>query len=256
MPAETDLLDPVLPPVVAGELRAAGAVEDYIDVASTEALPLPRLASGEARLSRRTGDAIKRAFDVVVAGVGLVLSLPVWGLIALAIKLEDRGPVFFTQERVGRGGRHFRSLKFRSMFANSERLWGPRQAAHRDPRITRVGRLIRATGLDELPQLWNIFRGDMSWVGPRALLPAEIEVDDEDLVQLSQFPGFDERHSVRPGLTGIAQVYAPRDITRRNKFRYDLIYVRNRKLSLDLALFAVSCWISLRGRWEHRGPKT
>src|SRR6185295_9995533 len=105
----------------------------------------------------------KRAFDVALSGVGLLLSAPVWGLIALAVKLEDGGPVFFSQERVGIGGRVFRAMKFRSMIPDAEAKVGALQAAKNDPRITRVGRLLRATAADELPQLWNIFRGDMSF---------------------------------------------------------------------------------------------
>jgi lipopolysaccharide/colanic/teichoic acid biosynthesis glycosyltransferase len=199
---------------------------------------------------------VKRPFDVLVSAVGLALSAPAWLLLALAIKLEDGGPVFYAQERVGRRGVHFRSLKFRSMIADSDRRFGPLQARSGDKRVTRVGRVIRVTGLDELPQLWSIFRGDMSWVGPRALLPEEIEVKGSgERVRLRDVPGFEARHAVRPGLTGLAQVFAPRDVTRRNKFRYDLLYIRRWSFWLDVKLFVLSCWISVRGRWEHRGRK-
>ncbi len=116
--------------------------------------------------------------------------------------------------------------------------------------------MLRATALDELPQLWNILKGDMSFVGPRALVPKEIEVNgDGDCIPLEQIPGFTERHLVRPGLTGLAQVCAPRDIPRRKKFRYDFLYIRRQSLSLDLRLVALSVWITLRGKWEHRGRK-
>jgi lipopolysaccharide/colanic/teichoic acid biosynthesis glycosyltransferase len=198
----------------------------------------------------------KRAFDMALSGTGLLLSAPVWGLIALAVKLEDGGPIFFSQERVGIGGRTFRAMKFRSMIPEAEAKVGALQASANDPRITRVGRLMRATAADELPQLWNIFRGDMSFVGPRALRPGEIEVGSGgEHVRLEDVPGFDERCRVRPGLTGIAQIYAPRDITRRHKFQYDRIYLRAQSFWLDLRLIALSFWISFRGTWEARDRK-
>jgi lipopolysaccharide/colanic/teichoic acid biosynthesis glycosyltransferase/predicted protein tyrosine phosphatase len=200
--------------------------------------------------------SVKRVFDVTLAGVGLLLSAPVWVLIALAIKLEDGGPVFYRQERVGLGGRRFASLKFRSMIPDAERRFGFLQAGQADPRVTRVGRWLRATAMDELPQLWNIFRGDMSFVGPRALLPAEIEVNGrKELVPIEAISGYRERHLVRPGLTGLAQIYADRDVPRYQKFRYDLLYLRRQTLRLDLGLILLSFWISFRGRWEHRGQK-
>src|SRR5712692_3792171 len=120
---------------------------------------------------------IKRLFDIVLSGTGLLVSSPLWGIIAAAIKLEDGGPVFYRQQRVGKGGREFSSLKFRSMVADSDAKWGVVPAAENDPRVTRVGRILRTTAMDELPQLWNIFRGDMSFVGPRALRPEEIDAD-------------------------------------------------------------------------------
>ena len=120
---------------------------------------------------------MKRAFDMVLSGAGLLASAPLWGLFGLAIKLEDGGPIFFTQERVGQRGRIFKALKFRSMRPDAEQVVGAVQASENDPRVTRVGRLMRATAMDELPQLWNIFRGDMSFVGPRALRPGEAESD-------------------------------------------------------------------------------
>ena len=117
-------------------------------------------------------------------------------------------------------------------------------------------RILRATALDELPQLLSILWGHMSFVGPRALRPGEIEVDgDGECVPLEAIPGYSERHAVRPGLTGLAQVYAPRDIPRLQKFRYDLLYIRRRNLWLDLRLIGLSLWISVRGRWGHRKRK-
>jgi lipopolysaccharide/colanic/teichoic acid biosynthesis glycosyltransferase len=110
--------------------------------------------------------------------------------------------------------------------------------------------------MDELPQLWNIFRGDMSFVGPRALMPAEIELDGRgEAVALEAIPGYAQRHLVRPGLTGLAQIYADRDIPRRHKFRYDRLYIRRQSFWLDLRLIALSFWITFRGAWEVRGRK-
>jgi len=200
--------------------------------------------------------AAKRTLDVMLSGVGIVCSSPLWLCIAIAIKLEDRGPVFYSQLRVGKGGKHFRNWKFRSMIPDADKKFGPRQASHEDPRITRVGRILRGTAMDELPQLWNIFRGDMSFVGPRALMPKEIEVsNDKAAIPLEEIPGYSKRHLVTPGLTGIAQIYAPRDIPRRQKFRYDLLYIRKQRFWLDVRLILLSFWISFRGRWESREGK-
>jgi lipopolysaccharide/colanic/teichoic acid biosynthesis glycosyltransferase len=199
---------------------------------------------------------LKRGFDIFLSGAGLIASAPLWALVAAAIRLEDGGPVFFRQERAGIGGRSFMAFKFRSMRPDAEAGVGAIQAAEHDPRVTRVGRLLRATAMDELPQLWNIFRGDMSFVGPRALRPGEIEQGrDGVLERLEDVPGYTTRISVRPGLTGVAQVYAPRDVPRRHKFRYDRIYVRRRSWWLDVRLILISFWISVHGTWEARGRK-
>jgi lipopolysaccharide/colanic/teichoic acid biosynthesis glycosyltransferase len=199
---------------------------------------------------------MKRLFDIVVAGSGLLVLSPAAALIALAIKLEDGGPVFYTQDRVGRDCRVFKAFKFRSMIVDAERLTGAVQASAGDPRITRVGRVLRATAFDELPQLWNIVRGDMSVVGPRPLRPGEADTTaDGAHLPLSAIPGYEQRHRVRPGLTGIAQVYAARDLPRTGKFRYDLLYQRKASFCLDLRLILQSFWITARGRWEDRERK-
>jgi lipopolysaccharide/colanic/teichoic acid biosynthesis glycosyltransferase len=201
-------------------------------------------------------DAVaKRALDLALSTAGLLLSSPLWILIAAAIRMDSHGPVFYAQLRVGRRGRRFKALKFRSMAVDAERAVGPVQAIEHDPRVTRVGRVLRATAMDELPQLWNIFRGDMSVVGPRALRPDEPEVGDALPTPLEAVPGFAERSTVRPGLTGLAQIYAPRDLRRRQKFRYDRLYIRRQSFGLDLWLIALSFWITARGTWEARGPK-
>lgn len=199
---------------------------------------------------------LKRAFDVVVSGAGLLVFSPASVLIALAIKFADGGPVMFRQERVGRHGRVFLAYKFRSMVVDAEKLTGAVQAMANDPRVTRVGRLLRATAFDELPQLWNILRGDMSIVGPRPLRPGEADTTaDGRHLPLSAIPGYEGRHRVRPGLTGLAQVHASRDLPRTGKFRYDMLYQRRAGFCLDIHLILQSFWITVRGRWEDRGPK-
>jgi lipopolysaccharide/colanic/teichoic acid biosynthesis glycosyltransferase len=199
---------------------------------------------------------IKRLFDASLSAVGLVVSAPLWCVIPVAIRIEDGGSVFFPQERVGLDGRVFLALKFRSMRPDAEKLTGPVQATENDPRVTRVGRVLRATAMDELPQLVNILRGDMSFVGPRPLRPGEVDVcGDGQLVSLEQIPGYKERHAVRPGLTGLTQVYAPRDISRTSKFRLDRLYMKRAGFCLDLRLILLSFWITGRGQWEVRGRK-
>jgi len=200
---------------------------------------------------------LKRPFDILLSSLGLVVSAPLWLIIALLIWLEDRGPVFYPQDRIGRDGRLFKALKFRSMIRDAEKLEGPVQAKENDMRITRVGRILRATALDELPQLFNILKGDMSFVGPRALRPEEIEIQNsgKNKTSLKDLPGYRKRHSIRPGLTGITQVYLSRDVPIKKKFRYDLVYVNKMNFWWDLKLIFLSFWITFRARWESRKKK-
>lgn len=198
------------------------------------------------------GRTAKRGFDLGLSGIGLILSAPLWALIALAIYLEDRGPVFFLQDRAGRNGATFRAYKFRSMKVEADKSL---QAHEDDPRVTRMGKILRATAMDELPQLLNIFLGDMSFVGPRALLANEVEIHGESQDQQRVEELFRKRSAVVPGLTGIAQIFAPRDVPRARKFRYDLLYIRKQSFWLDMKLILLSFWITFRGRWEVRGDK-
>lgn len=191
----------------------------------------------------------KRAFDLFLSGVGLIISMPLWAFIALVVKLDDGGPVFYSQPRVGKDGREFISRKFRSMIVDGDRQASARPASWNDPRITRVGRVLRASAMDELPQLWNIFRGEMSFVGPR---PEWTELVEDFRREI---PTFDLRHSVRPGLTGLAQVYGHSELPRRKKLRYDMLYIRSRNGWLDLRLLAVSFLVTFTGTWEMRAPK-
>jgi len=191
----------------------------------------------------------KRTFDVLLSGLGLVLSLPLWAVIAVAIKLEDGGPIFYSQPRVGKDCREFISLKFRSMVADSDRIAGVRPASENDSRITRVGTILRATAMDELPQLWNIFRGDMSFVGPRPEWTKLVEGFRKEI------PSFDRRHAVQPGLTGIAQIYGHSETPRKQKLRYDLLYIRKQSFWLDLRIVFLSFLVTFKGGWEARSSK-
>lgn len=197
---------------------------------------------------------LKRTFDVVLAAVGLVLTLPVSALISFLIKLEDGGPVLYAQERVGKEGKLFQSYKFRSM-SNRQSSGEFVSPAERGPsQVLGVGSLIRPMALDELPQLWNVLKGDMSLVGPRPLVPREIEEASGNASDCDAGPGVvEERQSVRPGLTGLAQTSVPKDAPYEEKFRLDLRYIRNRNLWLDLRLVALSIWISLRAGWPEVG---
>jgi lipopolysaccharide/colanic/teichoic acid biosynthesis glycosyltransferase len=226
------------------------------EAAITQPSARTALTRSELPIEVRPIPSAKRALDVCLSGAGLIASAPLWAILAAVIKLEDGGPVFFGQERVGEGGSTFNVLKFRSMIPNAEAHVGALQATEDDPRITRIGRIMRATAMDELPQLWNIFAGDMSFVGPRPLRPGEVEVrGDGQLVPLDQIPGYAARHSVRPGLTGLTQVYASRDISRTSKFRLDQVYLRRAGFWLDLKLILLSFWITGTGAWEKRNRR-
>lgn len=177
--------------------------------------------------------AVKRGIDIFLALVGLLLFLPLLPLIAALVKLDSRGPVLFRQERVGQNGRVFSLLKFRSMDANAERQTGPVWAQERDTRVTRVGRILRRTRLDEIPQLWNVFRGEMSLVGPRPERPAFVAQLQE------RIPFYAHRLSVKPGITGWAQVkyrYGATLEDAMEKLQYDLYYIKNLSIFLDLLI--------------------
>src|SRR5574338_164018 len=190
------------------------------------------LIFNEGFRTSRAADAVRRALDVAIGGVGLVCSLPVLGLCALAIRLDSKGPVFFRQERVGLHGRTFQLVKLRTMKVDAE-AEGPAFTADRDPRITRVGRFLRKTRLDEMPQFWNILVGDMSVVGPRPERPEFM-----DLLN-SRYPLFGLRTARKPGLTGWAQVrhgYVNEIEDFESKLGLDLYYVMRRSLFLDLVI--------------------
>lgn len=195
-------------------------------------------------LSRNTGLAIeqmfcKRLMDVVFSLLGLVISAPFFLLIAISIKLTDRGPVFYKQTRLTKDGKTFEIYKFRTMIQNAEKYSGAVLASEHDPRILLVGRLLRATRLDELPQIFNILKGEMSIVGPRPERPelaAEIE---------KEIPEFSYRLKVKAGLTGYAQVYGKYNTTSYDKLKLDLTYIRNYSIFLDLKLIFMTPKIML-----------
>jgi lipopolysaccharide/colanic/teichoic acid biosynthesis glycosyltransferase len=191
----------------------------------------------------------KRIFDILLAGVGLVCSFPLWIIISLAIKLQDGGPVFYLQDRVGRGGRIFKVYKFRSMIPDAEKYTGAVWASENDPRVTPIGRILRGTAMDELPQLWNIFKGDMSFVGPRSERPALVAKFSK------QIANYSSRFRVQPGLTGLAQVYGRYDTPPHQKLHYELLYLKKQCFLLDLKLILLSFWITFRGKWESREKK-
>lgn len=193
----------------------------------------------------------KRVFDVLLSSAGIFISLPLWVIFSVTIWLEDKGPVYYLQERLGKNARPFTSIKFRSMRPDSENGLGPVQAQADDPRATKIGRFLRKTAMDELPQLWNIFKGEMSFVGPRALRPEEIErAENPQLKSVFQVPGFMARSTVRPGLTGAAQVFASRNLLREDKFKHDLWYIENLSFPLDIRLILASFSRTFRAKWD------
>ena len=191
------------------------------------------------------GHFVKRGFDLVASTLLLLVTLPIIVGTAIAIRLEGPGPILYWQTRVGLGNRNFQICKFRSMYPDAEKDGQARWAAGDDDRITRVGRVIRKVRIDELPQILNVFKGEMSFVGPRPERPVFVE-------QLSeQVPYFLARHSIRPGITGWAQVRYPYGASvqdARQKLQYDLYYLKNHTLFLDLVILLETVKVVLFGR--------
>lgn len=171
---------------------------------------------------------VKRFFDICVALIGLVLALPLLAVLALAIRVRLGGPVFFKQERPGKNGKPFRMVKFRTMLHLND---GEGNPLPDDQRMTKLGKLLRATSLDELPELWNVLKGDMSLVGPRPLL-----MDYLPLYSAEQF----RRHEVRPGITGWAQVNGRNTLSWEERFKLDVWYVDNQSFWLDLKILILT----------------
>lgn len=192
---------------------------------------------------------VKRALDLILASIGLLGSLPIWLVIVLAIRIDSRGPAIFVQDRVGIHGRRFRFFKFRSMYSDAEQRLadlkasneasGPVFKMRRDPRITRVGAFLRRSSLDELPQLLNILRGDMSFVGPRPPLPDEV----------AQYrPSDAARLGVKPGLTCLWQIRGRSTVGFDEWMEYDREYIRDMSLRLDLSILARTVRAVLSGQ--------
>jgi sugar transferase (PEP-CTERM system associated) len=191
---------------------------------------------------------VKRVFDLAAALTLLLLTLPIMGMTALAIRMESKGPIVYRQQRVGYRGRAFTVFKFRSMGVDAEQGGQARWAVARDPRVTRVGRVIRRLRIDELPQLFNVLRGEMSFVGPRPERPEFVEM------LTGQIPYYAVRHSVKPGLTGWAQVrysYGATVEQSVRKLEYDLYYVKNHTLALDVLILLETVRVVLLGEGAH-----
>jgi lipopolysaccharide/colanic/teichoic acid biosynthesis glycosyltransferase len=196
---------------------------------------------------------MNRAADIAVAGFGLTVSSPILGLAALAIKLSDRGPVLYRQQRVGKDGGDFELLKLRTMVVGAEKMGAGFAVDRGDSRITRVGRLLRRLSLDELPQLWNVLRGDMSIVGPRPTLRYQVD---------NYTPRQRRRLEVRPGLTGWAQVNGRAELPWEKRIELDVWYVEHRSAGLDLRILLRTprslfrgTYKGARGGWRHGGSR-
>src|SRR5262249_19202914 len=199
-------------------------------------------ANGSRRL--RIYKRLRNLADVVFATIGFAASLPIMLLTAIAIKLESRGPVLYTQERVGEHNRLFRIIKFRSMVVDAEKD-GPVWAGQSDPRVTRVGRIIRKLRIDELPQFINVLRGEMSFIGPRPERPVFVEQLEREI------PYYSQRHLLRPGLTGWAQIRYPYGASVEDaieKLQYELYYIKNQSPFLDAVILFETIRIVIFGR--------
>ncbi len=195
---------------------------------------------------REETEAVKRILDVIASAVGLVLSLPLWPLIALLVKLDSRGPVFYSQRRVGQNGKIFSLYKFRTMPPDAEADGSPAWAVENDPRVNPIGRFLRGSRLDELPQLWNILLGHMALVGPRPERPEFVERLTREI------PFYSERLLLKPGLTGWAQInfhYGASVDDARKKHQLDLYYVKHMSLELDLIIMLRTFGTFFQGAW-------
>lgn len=220
-----------------------------------ERLPAPFIderwvatAEGFRSLNEQSFQVIKRLADVSLAFMGLVLGFPIMLLAAILIKFQDGGTVFYSQDRVGKGEKTFRVHKLRTMVAEAEGDTGPVWALPNDPRVTRVGHWLRKLRIDEIPQMWNVLKGEMSFVGPRPERPVFVKALQ------SKYPVYSLRHLVRPGITGWAQVRCPYAASEEDnllKLEYDLYYLQNASMLFDLRIFlkTISTVASGRGSW-------
>lgn len=211
-----------------------------IDEVGIGDVPLVSLVKQPPPGYRRT---MKTVLDVVMALLLLAVFFPLWALLALAVKTNSPGPIFYRQARVGKDGREYTMLKFRTMYEGAEAETGPVLSSPDDERVTPLGRFLRRFRLDEIPQLLNILAGHMSFVGPRPERPELVNRYSQEIA------GYDERFAVRPGLTGLAQVYGSYATTTENKLKFDLLYIQNQSLLLDLKIIArtLSAVLSKKG---------
>jgi len=232
-------------PVLEHGERGVGFGRDFAGRSATSAADVWRAWPSAARARSRSDAALTRAFDICVALAMLLVAMPVLVLIALAIKLDDRGPVLFRQLRIGKGGKLFTCLKFRTMCVDADRAlsrhlaecsrcraeWQHDHKLRNDPRVTRLGRMLRKYSLDEFPQLINILRGEMSITGPRPIVASEIERYGRH---------FGAYCAVKPGLTGLWQVSGRNDVSYRRRVAIDRYYAMNRTLMLDMKIVAMT----------------
>lgn len=227
-------------------VQDAGALyESVTGRVPVESVRANALAFGEALIPTPFTQALHRAVSFVAALILMTLLAPIFLLLAIVIKLDSPGPVFYTQERVGMRGRTFHVIKFRSMRQDAEKNSGPVWAGTKDPRVTRVGAVLRKLRLDELPQVINVLRGEMCLVGPRPERPHFVSMLEEQITY------YDLRHCIRPGITGWAQVcadYGANVEESRTKLEYDLFYVKNASLLFDLLILFKTVKIALCGR--------
>lgn len=204
----------------------------------------------QVSVSRKIQSFIKSVIDIIASAVGLVLLFPVFVLIAVAIKLTSKGPVFFLQDRVGKDATIFKLFKFRTMTPGAINMGKGLSVSEKDTRITKVGSFLRKTSFDEIPQLLNVLKGDISLVGPRPTVPEH----------LAYYGDFERRRlEVRPGITGLATVNGRASIPWSQRIKYDVEYVDNFSLWLDLKILFKTVWIVLRGQgtyYDHKkyGP--
>ncbi len=193
---------------------------------------------------------LKRPLDLLMIIVGLLFPLlwPLWFIVIFIIPLliwvEDRGPIFYSQNRIGKNKKVFKVIKFRTMIPEAEKTSGAVWSTKDDPRITRIGHLLRRTALDEIPQLLNILKGEMSFVGPRAERPELHEKFSKEI------PGFDKRLDVTPGLSGLAQINGSYDLDPREKLVFDIDYSKKMSLFFDLKIIIVSVFNSISAKWD------
>lgn len=168
--------------------------------------------------------------------------------------MESGGPVFIKQKRVGKTGKNFYVLKFRSMGKNTHNGSPMKNKKEYSTHVTKVGKTLRATAMDELPQLLSILKGDMSFVGPRPFHP-EVEIIGSRYENLEKVPDFQKRTAVTPGLTGVAQIFADKEAKTEHKVKYDLLYIKKQCFALDAKLILLSFYITISGKWEQQNPK-